>query len=516
MVDPNNPNGVVPIGTQPTPKPTSIFNATDPSTGSSVYVANPSLNPQFNYNTPAPKIATTPVGAGPAPSPLVNPNANWYGGAPLTGAPQAGISFTPPSTNTAQGTAQFVTNNIPTPNGGSITTNGTGTPTNFSPATPFSVGSTGSVPSSALNGTGSVPNSYSQYSDYVNALSSAQGYSPAYIQAQQGVFANQAQDAALQENQLSGQGFAGATADYAANVTNRARSQNAIEGLASQQALDVQQLARTGNIAAAQTQLQYSPVGMVGQQAIAQYQQLGQLYPGANIPPFNPQLDPQAQLQTARQLVAQSPAYQAGFQSTYQTPGGGTGIYSKLNMNGFTQNPDGSLTLVPAAAAALGAANAGVVQQQVTNLSNINSAISASGKTIDTMTQFMNQYGLNQANVPIVNQIMNSANAQLPKAGALAALKIDLNTLRSDYAQFLIGRGGSIAGTNDEANSTIPDNISPAQLQIVYSQMKQDGLNTAGAVSDQVNQALQGISTNTSASTSGAAPTTGVSSGWNF
>ncbi len=184
-------------------------------------------------------------------------------------------------------------------------------------------------------------------------------------------------------------------------------------------------------------------------------------------------------------------------------------------MSGFQQNPDGSVTLVPAAAAALGAANAKVVGDQVSNLSSINGAIESSGKTIDTMTQFMNQYGLNQANVPIVNQVMNSANAQLPKAGSIAALKIDLNTLRSDYEQFLLGRGGSVAGVNQEAMNTLPDNISPAQLQVVYSQMKQDGLNTAESISNQVNQALQGIQTNTSASTSGGG-TSGVSSGWNF
>ncbi len=496
---------LTPTVTAPKPAPVTVT-----PTGGVSFTPPKTVTPALPYASVA--------AANPANSAGINFSAPSYQGAPAPAATVAPVSGK--QTNASSGgLGSLVTTQSNTPSGGTVTTDASGNTTNFTPAPGFSVG-TGPVSSDALSSgvtAGNLQNSHAQYSDYVNALAASQGYSPAYIQAQQGVFNMQTRDAALQQNQISGQGFAGATADYAANVTNRARSMNAIEGLQSQQALDVQALIRQGNISAAQTQLQYSPTGMVGQQAITQYQQLGQLYPGAAIPPFDPSQDPQAQLQMARQMVANSPAYQAGFQSTYTTPGGGTGIYSKLNMSAFQQNQDGSLTLVPAAAAALGAANAKVVGDQVTNLSNINSAIEASGKTIDTMTQFMNQYGLNQSNVPIANQIVNSTNAQLPKAGALAALKIDLNTLRADYGQFLLGRGGSVAGINQESESAIPDNISPAQLQIVYSQMKQDGLNTATGVSTQINQALQGIQTNTSASTSGGATqtqSTGGSVGW--
>lgn len=479
----------------------------------------------------------------PPPTPFVLPSqfaGNTSTANALTSAlpkptPSGGVSFDPslsggfsqsastqPAQPPANGLAQYLTNSQPVSNGGTISSQG-GNINGYTAPAGFTI-NTGNIPSSALSSgvtTGDLSKSYGSYQDYINAVSEAQGYSPQYLQALQGQYGAQTQGAQLQAqsadinaNTATGIGTTGLSGGQAQTLTGQEQAlnaqqqqTNAIQQLGANQALNTQQLARTGAISAAQTQLQYSPTAIASQNAINQYNTLQQQYPNAAIPEYNNALSPALNQQIAQELVANSPAYKAGFQSTYQTPGGGTGIYSKLDVGsgGFTQNQDGSYTLVPAAAAALGSANANVVQTQLGKLSNINSAINASTKTLSTTQQFMNQYGLNQSGVSILSQIQNSANKQLDKAGAVAGLNADLNALRSDYAQYLIGRGGSVAGTNDEANKAIPDTISPAQLQTLVQQMQQGGQNTADAVSSQVNQALGGITNNT-------VPNSGVSS----
>lgn len=461
------------------------------------------------------------------------------GGVSFNPAHAAAYSATPAQTASApaqSGLAQFVTNPNPTSGGGSLTTNANGIPVGYAPSVGYSIDTSGVTPSSALSGQNTasgLQSSYGSYSDYVNALSQAQGYSPDYLAAQQGVYNAQATGAQLGVNQaayanqaygnnqanngagLNQGNLGGASTDYVAGTIGGEQSANAIlqaqntqQQTAANIALNTQQLARTGNIAAATTQLNSSPEGMAGQNAIEQYNSLQQAYPGANIPEYNQGLTPEQNQQVASYIVANSPAYKSQFQSTYATPGGGTGIYSKLDTSGLQQNQDGTYQLVSGAAAALGSAQAGVVNNSLSNLSTINSAIESSTKTLSTTQQFMNQYGLNQTGVPIITQIENAAGKQIPdKAGAIAALNVDLNTLRSDYSQFLIGRGGSVAGTgpdSSEVTSAIPNNASPAQLQQIVSQMQQGGENTAAAVNNQIQQALSGIQNNSVQSNSGA------------
>lgn len=517
-------SGYVP--TQPSFTPTPQTPPTLPSSLSSFMPAQGSLSGLVNTNLPSspsilpstiPQITTTPKGGT-----SFNPSLISNVSGPASNPP------TQPLTDAQeQGLAQFVTNNYQTPNGGTVTTSGGagGNVTGYTPPAGYSIDTSGTIPSEALSGNTSmsdINSSLGNYQDLVNGVAQAQGYSPAYIAALQSQYGAQTQGAGLNLNQATinanaatgAGGFSGLGAQQAADVTGQQQALNtqqqgvnAIQQLGANQALNTQQLARTGAISAAQTQLQSSPTGMMGANQINSVNALSNQYPGAGILPTDT-------IEQAQQKVAGSSAYQAGFQSTYTTPGGGTGIYSKLDLSGLQQNSDGSYNLVPAAAAALGSANASVLNNQLGNLSTINGAIQSSTKTAQSMTAFMNQYGLNQSSVPIINQITNSANSQLNKAGAVAALNVDLNTLRSDYSQFLIGRGGSIAGTNDEAAQTIPDNISPSQLQTVIQQMQTDGQNTADAVSQQVNQAIQGISSNTVASTNGNSSTSSWP-GWN-
>lgn len=436
-----------------------------------------------------------------------------------------------PSTNTApvtqatsQGLAQYVTNNYDTPNGGQVTLDANGNVSGYTPAQGYSIDTSGNVPSSALQGNigmNDINNSLAGYQDLVNGVAQAQGYSPAYLQALQQQYSAQNQGSYLQSvgaglnaNLATGNGFTGFSQGQAQAQTGIDQALNTQqEALNTQQQtqaginLNTQQLARTGQISAAQTQLASSPTGLEGANQINSVNALSNAYPGAGILPTD-------SIEVAQQKVAQSPAYQAGFQSTYSTPGGGTGIYNKLNLNGLQQNSDGSYSLVSGAAAALGAGNAANVNTNLGQLSQINAAINSSTQTLGTTQQFMNKYGLNDSGVSILSQIENSTNAQLPKAGAIAGLNADLNALRSDYAQYLTGRSGSIAGTNDEANAAIPDTVSPAQLAQVVGEMQVDGQNAANSLSAQVNQALQGITQNTNSSISGGGTTTNIGSSW--
>lgn len=440
-----------------------------------------------------------------------------------TGLTPAGTSISPAS----GGLSQYLTNTTNTGNG-QVTTDGNGNVTGYTPNT-FNIDTSGSVNSDVLGAgttSGDVMNQQSTYAGLVNALAQAQGYSPAYIAAQQAVFQGQANQSNIAAQMATGVGTTGLSQGQASTLTGQEQALNQQQLTGAQISLTGQQLARTGDIAAAQTQLSSSPTGLSGAQAIQQYQALQQEYPNAGIPPYNPNQDPIQQYNSAMQMVGQSAAYQSQFQSTYSTPGGGTGIYSKLDVtNGALQSDgQGGYTLVSGAAAALGAAQAGVINSSLDGLATINTAVQSSSATLSTTQQFMNQYGLNQSDIPIVNQVANAVKSQGAPAGAVAAFQDDLTAIRSDFSQYLVARGGSIAGSgpdSPEVLNALPDNVSLAQIQQVVGQMQTDGTNTATALNTQIQQALSGLQTNTvqSSSTGGsstAAPGSFASgTGWN-
>jgi hypothetical protein len=377
------------------------------------------------------------------------------------------------------------------------------------------------APASAANST---------YAQYVQNLAQASQYSPAYLSAY-----NQSQTLGAQEAQLQGNLAAGIapgdTEGFAEGFTNRALMGAVAQKSYADIALQTQALARQGNIAGAQALVQgtqpvsvspgsslvspfngtttYNGIGgLTGVNAVDQYNTLQQQYPGAGIPPYNSNLTPAQNQQIAQSVVANSPQYKAQFLSTYTTPGGGTGLFSKINTNGLQQNADGTIALVPAAAAALGSANANIINTQLGNLSTINVAIQSSSATLATTQQFMQQYGLNDGNTPIVTQIENGIKDQTTQQGAVAALKNDLTALRSDYSQYLVARGGSVAGSgpdSPEVLQAIPDTVSITQLSQVVGQMQAVGNNTAAAVNTQIQTALSSLGGGSS--TGGSSPT---------
>lgn len=425
-----------------------------------------------------------------------------------------------PAQSSAAGLNQFIIGNQSTSGGGTLSTAG-GNVNGYTSNPGYSINTSGAIPSSALGGgltSSSLQNSHNSYADYVNALAQAQGYSPGYIAAQNAVYGAQSQGAQLGVNQaaFANQAFGsnqannggglnygnlgGATTDFVSGQIGSQQAGNAIkQSLNTQQqtqaniALTGQQLARTGNIAAAQTQLNSSPEGMAGQNAIGQYNALQQSYPGANIPEYNNALTPEQNQQVASYIVANSPAYRSQFQQQYSTAAGGTGIYNKLDTGGLQTNADGTISLVSDAAKALGAGQSASVQGLVDTYNKLAPAYKAANDDFSYITKFMQSAGLNQSNVPAINQVTNAVNSKLLDPGAVATFKSAIASLRSNYANLLAARTGSVAGVNDEANALIPDNLTVSQLQQVQGALNANGQNILSATQQQIQQGLSSL-----------------------
>lgn len=374
-------------------------------------------------------------------------------------------------------------------------------PTATTPSALSAVNPNAQLQTGGLNGT--VANPYEQYAQQ---LAQANTLSPDYLNALKAV--NTA-NLKAQQDQVNGQ-YVGDTAGFAQGATARQENTDALNTLSATNALGVQQQIRQGNVAAATAltqasqptsvspgsslvsplngQTTYSGLGgLTSVNAIDQYNSLQQSYPGANIPAYDPNQSPAANQQIAQMAVANSPQYQAQFLSTYSTPGGGTGVFNKLNSNLLQPNADGTLSLVGGAAAALGSANAAALGQQVQSYNTTSVAFNTVNSTLSNMIQFMQQNGIDQAGVPIINQLQNKFAGQTGGAGIIAAYNSDIQELRTNAAQ-VIARGGSVAGTNDEANSLIPSNLSPDQLAPLAAQFKQNGVTALNQMQTQMSQ----------------------------
>lgn len=539
-------NFVSPANITASKQPTLAMPGTQPNfesiTGTKSFIGAPQITPNYSQS---------PTSSANAFQHLANQSQQVFTTTPtggtsfpiqhVTGVDALPVPTSQNTTPTSQGLGGLLTSSYQTPNGGSITTDSSGNVQNYTPAKGYSIDTSGSIPSSALGNASSMSDVMGQQrnlQDYVNGVAQANGYSPQYLQALQGTYAAQAQGAqlglnssALNSNLYTGNNLPGDTMAYAQGATAKAQAQNTlqqsenqIQQLSANQALNTQQLARTGNIAAAQAQLQYSPTAVSEQNAQAQYNTLQSQNEGVNIPAFDPNQNPQTQLQNERMAIATSPAYQSGFQSTYTTPGGGTGIYSKLNVASGALQPDGQggYQLVSGAAAALGAGNAQIVSTSLQNLSTVNKAIQSSIDTLGTTQIFMQKNGLGDATLPIQQQIINNIKDQTSQHVAITAFNNDLESLRADYAQYLVAAGGgSVAGTGPDSpavKQAIPSDISLNGIKTVVDQMQTVGTNNATALNNQISQGLSGLNTNSVQSNSGstAAPGSFASgTGWN-
>ncbi len=421
-----------------------------------------------------------PPTVAPAPSTSLNPNANWYG--------------------------QFPQSNLPTST----------TPVTNS----FSVDTNAPVTSNVLTGdpktTSDVIASQKSYMDYVNQLAQANQYSPEYIAAVQGAQGIQTRDAQLQENLTSGKGFDGATSDYASSVTNRARSQNAIEGLQYTQAEQVQALIRSGNIAAASALVQaaqpqsVSPGSslvspMTGQtiygggQAYADYQaqqtyfNLAQTYPDAQIPTWNAGATAQQNLQVAQALAAQSPSFQARQTISVPLPGGG---YALVNKNQIAQNSSGSTVLISPTQSAMVTAASDNIKTLSDQKAQVSTAITAADQTYPYLMAIVKQAGINDFNSPLLNQIQAAVNKHLIGPGDQQKFNIFLQSLQTEYTGILSRKGGVTNMTRAEGDNLISGSIGFAAMQKAYEAIQTDAkiiLNSYDSEIAKQKTSIQGI-----------------------
>lgn len=407
--------------------------------------------------------------------------------------------------------SQFINQSYTTPNGGSLTTTGGagGSVTGYTSPTGYSIDTSGSVPSSVLgSGTsyGDVTQQQEQYQDYVNALAQAQGYSPQYLQALQQQYGTQAKSALLGVNQAgygansaninanvaTGNGYTGYSTDQAntqggilQSLNSQGLSQNQVaQALNTQQGtqaginLNTQQLARTGNIASAQSQLQYNPIAVAGQNALGQFNNLQQVFPDANIPSYDSTKSPAENQQIAMQAVQKAPSFQ-------------------------TKTPAGQ-------------AEATSLVQQETNLNNISVPFNSAKSDFSAMIDFMQKNRINDNSVPLVNQVQNAVNANLLAPGAVSAFQSYIQSLRANYTTLLGARGETPTDAGNSALKLIPDNLNIPQLQQVQSALNTNGQNVIDATQKQIDALKNSLNSGQAGSTQNTTNTTSNNSlgGW--
>lgn len=440
----------------------------------------------------------------------------------------------------ASGLAQYTNTNSQTPNGGTVSIDGNGNPSGYSSNGGFTIGTSGPTSSDALNGQNTasgLQNSYQTYQDLINAVSQAQGYSPAYQQAQGNVYNTQATGAQLGVNQAAyanqafgsnqangGNGLnygnlGGATTDYVAGTIGSEQSGNAIKQAENTQqqtsaniALNTQQLARTGAISAAQTQLQYNPTAVSAENDINRYNTLQQQYPGANLPDYNPALSPGTNTQIAQELITNSPAYKAQFQQQYTTAGGGTGIYNKLDTGLLNQNSDGTISLVNDGAAITGQADKSAASTLTGTINALTPSYNAANQDFSYLTNFMTANNINQSNVPAINQVQQAVQAKVLDPGAVAAFQAGIASLRTNYAALLGARNETPTQAGADALALIPDNLSPAQLTQVQNALNVNGGNIINANQTQLQTILSRYGG--TAGSTGVTDTSASAGGW--
>jgi hypothetical protein len=413
------------------------------------------------------------------------------------------------------------------PNGAIAATNNgqVVSPTNFT--VPTTAPTTASLTASPT--TAQINTQQGQYQMYLQQLATASGYTPDYMAAYNASQNAQFNSSAI-ANQINQPTGPGATFGQLQTTIARAQTGNAQDIAASNIALQAQALIRQGNINAATALVQgYSPSvtnttvspgstvvnqltgqtvaggigGLTDVNAVNQYNSLQQMYPGAGIPAYNTSLTPAQNQQVAQSIVANSPQYGAQFQSTYTTPGGGTGVFDKTLLSSLSQNSDGTYSLVSGAAAALGSANAAALGDTVKSYNSTSIAFDTVDKQFGMLTQLMTQYGLNQAGIPLVTQLQNKVNAGLVQPGVMGAFNLAVQELRTNLST-VISRGNPTNDSASQASTLVPDNLSPSQMGTLGTTIKTFGQAAVSQIKTQADQ----ISSNISSSTVGPAPTT--------
>lgn len=389
-------------------------------------------------------------------------------------------------------------------NGSIVSTDGNG---NVTSPSRFSIDTSGPISSDLLGSgltRGDLTNTRKTYADYVQGLAQVTQYSPEYLAALEGVQSAQAKDAELQANFYTGRA-PGDTVDYAQGSTARARQLNSLDALGAQQALQVQELVRSGNIEAAKALVTataptsvspgsslispfdgsatYGGAGAYSDfQAQQTYFNLAQTYPDANIPPYDPALPAQTNYQMAQTLVAQSPSFNAKYTNIQQLAGGEVIAYNKTT--GQYENIQTALQ------ASTTTADSASLKEAQGYADTVQRSINTADANFTVLANLMKKAGINDTGSPISNQLENKFKRGVIGNGDIAAFNSVLASVRAEYAQVL-SRGGGVTDTvRKEANELIPADISLSQLAKVKNAIHTEGENVIQQARGQV-QAIQ-------------------------
>lgn len=456
----------------------------------------------------APK--TTNVASIPAPiSPITSTTPSSFG----TKTTPASTPTTPAATSGSPSLSTYVTGGYTTtPNGGLAATDTSG---NITGNTNFGIDVSSGVDTSALGGSVNgtdVNNQQNSYAAYVKAIQDAYQLPQSYLDALGAYNTDSARVAADAQapysgiNPATGQEFNGSnTQGFATAASAKQKAQDTYQQQVDQNQLQTAEAqyeagtkaATAAASAAGQTLSPGSSLAIdgtgTGTQNYANYQaqqtyfNLAQNFPDANIPAYDSSLTAQQNLQIAQKAASSAPSFQSRNLVQVTLPGGGIEFVQK---NQLQTNPDGSYTVVSTAQGATDKANASSLATQTDYLNTVQRAYQTATANLSLIQKFMAQYGLNQSSIPLVNQITNSVKSGVADPGSVAAFNSTLAGLRAEYAQVL-SRGGAVTdSTRNEAQTLIPDNISPAQLQEVATQLNSEGSNAVSSAQQQV-QSLQ-------------------------
>lgn len=129
--------------------------------------------------------------------------------------------------------------------------------------------------------------------------------------------------------------------------------------------------------------------------------------------------------------------------------------------------------------------------QQTQYANTTQRAYNTANQNLGVIQTLMSDNDINESSIPVINQITNAVKSGLTDPGTIAAFNSTLQGLRAEYSQVLAKGGTRSVETDNAASSLIPDDISPAQLQQVATQLGQEGKNAVKEAQNQVTQ-IQG------------------------
>jgi hypothetical protein len=140
-------------------------------------------------------------------------------------------------------------------------------------------------------------------------------------------------------------------------------------------------------------------------------------------------------------------------------------------------------------------AQTGSIADLTTQVSTLQSVANGAEANYNLLLNTAQQGGVNQTNVPVINQLTQNLQKGLTSKEAVINFQSTLSTVRSQYASIL-GGGTVTVDSQNRAQTAIPDDISLGALQSLGVQLKNEAQNRIAGINQQITS-LQGTKTNT-------------------